>query len=299
MIKHLLLFLPILWVGLSSCEQQATNTATATETQPIAIKVQQAQVTPLITSSPRTTSTPERQPTSTNQPTFIPATPTTAFHACSPLGDIPIQSLMEHIVNPFNPPPLGSDDPHQGVDFAVLSVINRIALSGSPVQSAMGGKVVLVIHDRFPYGNAILIETPLNRIPTKLLDQIQLPTPAPTLPPHPSLTCPESENPPQWDEASRSLYLLYAHMAETPDFIPGDHVVCGQQIGNIGDSGNALNPHLHLEMRVGPANVYFPGMAHYDTRAKAEEMQSYCIWRVSGLFQLVNPMVLFTDEDAR
>jgi len=299
MIKYLLLFLPILWAGLSSCERQATSTVTATESQPLAIKVQNPQVTTLITRSPRIISTPEQKPTSINHPTSIPATPTTAFHVCSPLDDIPIQSLMEQIVNPFNPPYPGSDNPHQGVDLAVLSEINRIALSGSPVQSALDGKVVLVIRDRFPYGNAILIETPLNQIPTKLLAQIQLPTPAPTLPPHPSLTCPESENPPRWDTASRSLYSLYAHMAETPNFTPGDPIVCGQQIGNIGNSGNALNPHLHLEMRVGPANAVFPGMAHYDTRAKAEEMQSYCIWRVSGLFQLVNPMVLFIDEDVR
>ena len=68
---------------------------------------------------------------------------------------------------------------------------------------------------------------------------------------------------------------------------------CGQVIGAIGESGNALNPHLHLEVRLGPAGVRFPGMAHYDSGASPDEMAAYCQWRVSGAFLTLDPLRLF------
>jgi hypothetical protein len=45
-------------------------------------------------------------------------------------------------------------------------------------------------------------------------------------------------------------------------------------------------------MRLGPAGVRFSSLAHYDASATIEEMFNYCTWRVSGLFQLVDPMLL-------
>ena len=69
-----------------------------------------------------------------------------------------------------------------------------------------------------------------------------------------------------------------------------DPIECGEQIGLIGQSGNALNPHVHLEARLGPSGARFSGMAHYDARATPEEMANYCAWRVSGVFQLMDPM---------
>ena len=57
-------------------------------------------------------------------------------------------------------------------------------------------------------------------------------------------------------------------------------------------SGNALNPHLHLEARVGPAGTRLDSMAHYDSSASPAEMAAYCLWRVSGAFQRINPLQL-------
>jgi hypothetical protein len=59
-------------------------------------------------------------------------------------------------------------------------------------------------------------------------------------------------------------------------------------------SGNALNPHLRLELRVAPAGIRLESMAHYDNSATAREMANYCLWRVNGLFQLVNPIQLWS-----
>jgi murein DD-endopeptidase MepM/ murein hydrolase activator NlpD len=219
-----------------------------------------------------------------------------ALKVCSPLKEIVLSQIEKHIVNPYKPPHPGSDDPHQGVDIAILDKTNGYAIPGAPVQAILDGKVVLVIDDRFPYGNAILIETPLNQLPPGWFSYLQIPTPAPTLPPHPSLTCPVSGFFPNWDDNKRSLYLLYAHMLEPSRFKPGDPITCGDTLGAIGESGNALNPHLHIEARVGPAGVVFPGLAHYETRARPEEMEAYCLWRVSGVFQLLDPMSIFAID---
>ena len=62
-------------------------------------------------------------------------------------------------------------------------------------------------------------------------------------------------------------------------------------------SGNALNPHLHIEARIGPSDASFSSLAHYDASATIEEMQNYCLWRISGLFRVLDPLqVLFGKE---
>ena len=226
-------------------------------------------------------------------PTLTPAPSPTiqAFQACSPLLGIASQDLPGIISNPYNPPPLGSDDPHQGVDL--VQVQNGIALSGLPVQAVLPGRVALVVSDRFPYGNALLVETPLDALPAAWLDALHLPAVPATPEKRTALTCPTPAAPATMSFEKRSLYLLYAHLLEAPAVTIGDRIECGQVIGAIGSSGNALNPHLHLEVRLGPAGVRFPGMAHYDTSASSEEMAAYCQWRVSGAFLTIDPLLLF------
>jgi hypothetical protein len=36
-------------------------------------------------------------------------------------------------------------------------------------------------------------------------------------------------------------------------------------------------------------------MAHYDNTAQIEEMGNYCLWRVSNVFQLVDPLRLLAQ----
>ena len=72
----------------------------------------------------------------------------------------------------------------------------------------------------------------------------------------------------------------------------GQEVACGQPLGAVGSSGNALNPHLHFEVRVGPSGAPLYSMAHYDASATPQEMAMYCLWRVSGWFQLFDPLKL-------
>lgn len=217
------------------------------------------------------------------------------IQVCSPMEGIELSQLPEAVVNPFHPPPPGSDDPHQGVDFAERRPGDPVALEGLPVHAVLSGQAASVIVDRFPYGNALLVETSLDSLPVSWQAQLQLPTPGPTLELRSALTCPpvsEATFTPPSDTTGRSLYLLYAHMKGPVEIQPGEEVACGQAIGAIGSSGNALNPHLHLEVRVGPSGAGFSGMAHYDSSASPEEMANYCTWRVSGIFQLIDPLRL-------
>lgn len=190
---------------------------------------------------------------------------------------------------PLSPSP-GSDDPHQAVDLADRQPDSQIALAGRVVQAVLGGSVAAVIRDRFPYGNALLVETPLEGLPNDLPAALGLTEPASTPIPNLALNCPDVVQ--KNFKAGQSLYLLYAHLQQAPTFQPGDPVTCGQAIGIVGDSGNALNPHLHLEVRLGPSGVRFNSLAHYENSATLEEMDNYCTWRVRGVFRLVDPMRL-------
>jgi len=214
---------------------------------------------------------------------------------CSPLAGVNLDPLNDLMVNPYLPPRPGSDDPHQGLDLAVLSGPNGIALSGTMVQTILSGTVAGKAVDRFPYGNMLMIETPLDDALVTALPYLTVPEPLPERLPAGALTCPQSEVEPAAAGAPRSLYILYAHMQNPENFQLGDVIQCGRKIGEIGSSGNALNPHLHIEVRVGPAGQTFPSMAHYDPSASVPEMDAYCTWRVSGVFQSINPACLWGE----
>lgn len=239
---------------------------------------------------------PSRTPAATQlvaaQPAAAPAPggqPASAAPVCAPFPDYSQAELLAAISNPYNPPPPGSDDPHQAIDLAVVQ--DGMALAGGSVQAVLGGRVAMATGDRFPYGYAVLIETSLDNLPSDWLPEAARPTLAPTLPPHPVLTCPAVDAPAAVS-AGRSLYLLYAHLAESPALKANDRVACGDPLGKIGQTGNALNPHLHLEARLGPPGWSFASMAHYDSTAVSEEMGAYCLWRVSNLYQLVDPRTI-------
>lgn len=272
----------IIFIMLTACSSQVVQDNTPTHTLPSPSK------------SPQASTTPTSQPSSTPTKTEILITPTNTpvNQVCSPLDGISIAEISDTIVNPYYPPRIGSDDPHQGVDFAHRLDGNSIALEGFPVTAVLDGHVAAVIYDRFPYGNAVMIETPLEDMSVDYIDRLQMPTPAPTQSTHPALTCPKESFSSPINSGKRSLYLLYAHLQDAAPYELGDEIQCGQALGATGDTGNALNPHMHLEMRVGPSGVRFQSMAHYDTSATADEMAAYCVWRVSDLFQLLDPMHL-------
>jgi len=237
----------------SSSVSNITGTSTATTTLYTSTLVQDTPV-PI-------TETPTMQ---------ISATPTISqFLMCSPLGEETIASLWEIITDPYNPPPAGSDERHQGVDFSYYRRGNRLTIEGELVQSILSGKVAASIQDRLPYGNMVIIETSWDILPGSIIDAIGI-------------------------HAGESLYSLYAHMQATPSLLLGEFVQCGQILGTVGTTGYyVVNPHLHLETRIGPIGIEFDRMAFYDTSASLEEMDNYLRWRTSGEFRHFDPMVLF------
>lgn len=119
------------------------------------------------------------------------------FQLCSPLAYETIPELWEIISDPYNPPPMGRDERHQGVDFSHYSRKGYKTIEGEPVQVVLAGRAASVIQNRLPYGNMVMIETPYSDLPAGLPDALGM-------------------------AAGESLYLLYAHFGHEPLVKLGD-----------------------------------------------------------------------------
>ena len=276
----------MLLVGLTACSNQPPDPV---EFQPTTIPTLEVRL-----STPAPASTLTVDPTLTPSPSLEPTLSQTSV--CSPLHGFQLAQLAEIVSNPFEMPSPGSDGGHHGVDFSFYSYGALTQMLGLPVRSMTGGVVAAVIDDRPPYGYAILVETPLESLPPGWQSVLnQLPTPAYN-PANDRLNCPVPLPPlPIIETESRSLYLLYAHLEKFPSFETGMKVACGDQVGFVGTSGASVNPHLHLEARLGPSAVQFTSMAHYINNATQQEMANYCAWRIGPHFQLIDPMRLIQE----
>ena len=186
---------------------------------------------------------------------------------CSPFGLHTLSELPEIISSPYAPPPPGREERHQGVDFSYYSRDGRASIRGEGVRSVLTGYVAAVVADRFPYGNLLIVETPPEFFPAGLKESLKI------LP-------------------GESLYSLYAHLENLPQVDLGELVAACQEIGSVGQSGNAGVPHLHLEMRLGPSGEEFSSLAYYELNATQEEKENYLYWRTSGVFRHFDPMLV-------
>ncbi len=268
-------------MGLSACNSSAVSS-------------------PVATSSPMVTATPTSSLTATctTIPTITPGLPTPTevfFEVCCPLEDETFESLLSIITKPLDIPSFGQDVGHHGVDFAYFSRGERESIQGIEIYAISSGTVVLTLADKYPYGYTLLIETPLSDLPESLQESLManyLPVPDD---PNYRLYCPEVIPPTLTGEYS--VYQLYAHMESLPVFEVGDMVNCGDLLGTVGSTGWSSNPHLHLETRLGPSGASFQSMAHYLNTCTVEEMANYCLWRMSGYYQLFDPFILFNTAE--
>lgn len=202
--------------------------------------------------------------------TSMPPSPTPSeIELCSPLRLHPLVELPAIISDPYKPPPPGREERHHGVDFGYYHYQDRDSMMGEPVQAVLPGIAATVINDLYPYGNMVIIETSYDRIPETLRQVINI-------------------------NVDESLYILYAHLNQAPLVRLGELVSSCQLIGEVGKSGNADIPHLHLETRLGPPGTVFASMRFYDTRATIEEMENYKLWRTSGVYRHFDPMTLLS-----
>lgn len=191
------------------------------------------------------------------------------WELCSPLAEHEIINLFEIVSSPYNPPPMGKDDRHQGVDFAYYNHGGRTSILGEGVTAILGGWVAVTQVDSLPYGNSVMIETPFDYLPADLVEVLGL-------------------------GETDSIYHLYAHMEKPTEFVLGQWLKCGELLGVVGMTGyNIPVAHLHLETRIGPAGWRFGGMAYYDTQSTELERSNYELWRMSGIFRHFDPMQLF------
>jgi len=275
--------------GTSTATIEPTSTLAATETsQP--------------TSTSMALISPTLKPTATPYPTLTPtpfgaATQTVSALTgimASPLQGVAASDLFNVISQPFIMPPAGEDSGHHGVDFAYWDFKDVGAIEGTPILSVFPGKVSSAYTKiRNPYGYMVMVETPLSNLPQEIIDAIKLPE-ASSTPANPSnrLTCPTGFAD-WWDPNTKSLYVLYGHLGNIPTVKLGQTVKMGDMLGVVGNSGASSSPHLHFEMRIGPANATFASMGHYETTTTDQERHNYCSWRISGQFEIFDPMVLY------
>ena len=213
---------------------------------------------------PEVTPTPIFLPTQVleNQP---------AFEICSPLSIHPLEELPDIISDPYHPPPSGKEERHQGVDFSYYRRGERLSIRGVGIQSVLAGKVAMALVDTFPYGNVVIIETLRDALPSDLVQDFQI---AP----------------------NESLYVLYAHMESPPEVKLDQNINACQPLGEVGMSGNAGVPHLHIETRIGPTGTRFSGMQFYDTQTTQLERDNLLLWRTSGIYRHFNPMDLLLSQ---
>jgi len=256
---------------------------------------------PIVTPATPSSAVTSPLPTFTVAPTDTvpPPTPAPVLQKtiCSPLESETLATLPEVITQLYKQPRLGIDDgppTHHGVDFSHYRRGDLLTIEGVAIQSVLDGEVVTVINDRFPYGFSIIIETPLDTIDPALLAQIDPPAVAPTVMPDPKFNWTPMELPFTLSEDSRSLYIYYAHMLSLPEVQLGEKVTCGQRIGQVGNSGDSSNPHLHFETRIGPSGARFESMAYYIAQSTPTERYNYVVWRLSNLFQVFDPMKLLS-----
>ena len=128
--------------------------------------------------------------------------------------------------------------------------------------------------------------------PQPWLSCAQLADPSPAVVPDARLTCPDPLTLPAWDTSA--AFALPVIWSPQPALFPATwgNRSCGQVIGEVGTTGASVNPHLHFEARLGPAGMRISSFGHYDTHTTAEERNNYCVWRVSGWFQVVDPLAL-------
>ncbi len=284
----------VLFGLLAGCSAQSSALPTALPSTPVPVAT--AAFTATLTEtlpSTQTTIPATAVPTAT----LLQPSPTRGPRLCSPLDGVSLEELPDMVAgNTFQTPMPGRDSGHPGVDFAFYRHGDRKTFLGLPLRAAMDGTVAAVIPDRMPYGNTVIIEVPLENIPQSWQSALDWPTPAPPVTPDARLTCPDPLTLPAWDTSRRSLYLLYGHLNQPSPLQPGASVACGQVIGEAGTTGASVNPHLHFEARLGPAGMKISSFGHYDIQTTAEERNNYCVWRVSGWFQVVDPLAILAQQ---
>ena len=230
-----------------SYQEQDKNTANHNETETTATFVAYQKTLPPPLPPQRTSPTITSMPTETKEPTLTPTYTTTYTPTVTPTRTpivpkahpaqlpLPRQDFANETHLFYGRPMLEGNNypvshyrygmtwdgllaPHFGVDLANDKGSMVVAIgNGTVMYSGNDDTELFGFRNEF-YGNLIVLS----------LDQ-------------------------KWND--RQIYALYAHLSET-DVEIGQKVTQGDIVGKVGESGAALAPHLHLEIRIDDARNY-------------------------------------------
>lgn len=216
--------------GESSTVLQSTISIVASPSQAEIVP----SVAPTETSLPAATETPVSAVVSipTEEPTFPPfccAMPPAAFVTSTPVPSLPridhyllarpfprSDALIDYVdrTYPYGSTQGGARDVHLGVDYANVRHTTVLAVGAGTVVFASTDSSTRLGPAYDYYGNVVLVK-------------------------HDALS-PEG----------LPLYTLYGHLEKITVKVD-QYVTPGDPVGTVGDSGIAIGPHLHLEVRVG------------------------------------------------
>ena len=179
--------------------------------------------TQTLTSVPIASATPTNpadDPNNTPAPTWTPPPPDPASQIADhyrfrrPIADGGVNWVAR--TYPYGSTAGGSLQVHHGVDMENPRGTPIIAAADGVVLFAGDDSTTMFGPQNVYYGNVVVIQHPFT------------------------------------DASGQPVFSLYGHMQRV-DVQPGQAVKVGDQIGMVGDSGVALGPHLHFEVRVGDA----------------------------------------------
>ena len=150
---------------------------------------------------------------------------------------------------------------HPGVDYAPPGGDDQIFASAGGVVAASGNQRA--------YGNYVIVEYAPDSVPQPMRGL------------------------PEYTEGD-SVYILYAHLADTETGLPPAATLLnqGDGIGVVGSTGNSTDPHLHIEVRVGQQGL------RVNTDSAADS-QGAINWYNADKLTPIDPTLIFSETPER
>ncbi len=162
-------------------------------------------------------------------------------------------------------------DGHPGIDYTYQGGDDQIYASAGGVVR-FSGSMINRDGNYYDYGNYVIVEYPSDSVPQPMRDL------------------------PQYTEGD-SVYILYAHLAETVTGLitVGTVLNQGDVIGVVGSTGNSTAPHLHMEVRIGEADLA-GDRTDTDEESLERNRIDYFVNRNQGRLPAIDPAVIFSER---
>jgi len=165
------------------------------------------------------------------------------------------------------------EEGHPGIDYGYQSGgDNQIYASAGGVVR-FSGSMINENGNYYEYGNYVIVEYQSDSVPQPMRDL------------------------PQYTEGG-SVYILYAHLAETVTGLitVGTVLNQGDVIGVVGSTGESTGAHLHMEVRIGEADLA-GDRTDTDKESVERNRRDYFVNRNQGRLPAIDPVVIFSERN--